>query len=143
MWWRDRQFWFAMALGPAFWAGYVWIGGIPPSWSAPANWLGLVLAGLLSPVLEEWVFRGWIQGQLLPGRYRQACWAGLSVANLIASLLFVGLHFFFHPPLWAAGVLLPSLVFGYFRDRHNGVAASVALHVFYNMGYFWLIAGAA
>jgi len=138
MWQRDRHFWLALAGGPAFWIGYVWLGDAQPTWSGPSHWLTFALAGLVYPVLEEWVFRGWIQGVLLPERYRAQRWAGVSVANLLTSLTFVAFHFFAHPPLWAASVLLPSLIFGYFRDRHGVVGPSVALHVFYNFGFFWL-----
>jgi membrane protease YdiL (CAAX protease family) len=41
-------------------------------------------------------------------------------------------------PALAAGVLLPALLFGYFRDRHDSVLPAIALHVFYNAGYFLL-----
>lgn len=51
------------------------------------------------------------------------------------SLQFSALHFIGHPPLWAAGVLLPSLLYGFFRDRHDSVLPPIALHVFYNAGY--------
>jgi hypothetical protein len=65
-------------------------------------------------------------------------WAGLTTANLTVSVIFVALHFLTHPPLWAFGVLFPSLLFGYFRDRHHSVYPSMVLHVFYNAGYFLL-----
>ena len=63
---------------------------------------------------------------------------GFTLANLATSVLFTALHFVSHPPLWAAGVLLPSLLYGYFRDRHDSVYPAIALHVFYNAGYFLL-----
>ena len=40
-----------------------------------------------------------------------------------------------------AAVLLPSLVFGFFKDRSGALWAPMALHVFYNSGYFWLFGG--
>ena len=64
----------------------------------------------------------------------------LSHANILTSVLFTALHFINHPPLWAAAVLFPSLVFGLFKDRSGGLAAPIILHVFYNSGYFWLFA---
>ncbi|MEO7557618.1 MAG: JDVT-CTERM system glutamic-type intramembrane protease, partial [Gammaproteobacteria bacterium] len=60
------------------------------------------------------------------------------IANVATTLLFAGFHFFYHAPLWAALVILPSLIFGYFRDRHQRVLPAIVLHVFYNAGYFWL-----
>jgi membrane protease YdiL (CAAX protease family) len=32
--------------------------------------------------------------------------------------------------------VVPSLVFGYFRDRYDSVVPGAALHVFYNAGWF-------
>ena len=93
---------------------------------------------LLQPVLEELLFRGLIQGKLLTWNWGKRQFAGFTLANLATSLLFTALHFASHPPLWAAGVLLPSMLFGYFRDRHDSVYPAIALHVFYNAGYFLL-----
>jgi len=138
MWQRDRHFWLALAFGPAFWVCFVLLGDAQPSWSGPVHWLTFALAALVYPVLEEMAFRGWIQGVLLPECYRVQQWAGLSVANVLTSLMFVGFHFLSHPPVWAVSVLLPSLTFGYFRDRYGIIGPSVALHVFYNFGFFWL-----
>ena len=42
-----------------------------------------------------------------------------------------------------AAVIVPSLIFGYFRDRHGNIHAAVVLHVFYNAGYLWLFSSAA
>lgn len=95
------------------------------------------MLALLYPVLEEIVFRGLIQEQLhavLSAR----TFGALSVANLLTSLLFTGLHFLSHPPLWAALVFFPSLIFGYFKDRHRSLQAPILLHVFYNTGFLWL-----
>ena len=138
--WRDQQFWLAMAAGPVFWVAYAWLAKQPPNWGGPTNWVGFLYVALVTPVIEEWVFRGWLQGRLLPERFRRTKWAGLTQANIITSIVFVSLHFLYHPPLWAASVLFPSLLFGYFRDRHKGIGACVALHIFFNMGFFWLFA---
>lgn len=100
----------------------------------------LLFLGLVYPLIEELLFRGLLQGWLRKhtGLRRQRF--GLSGANLIASAMFTGLHFFAHPPLAAASVLLPSLIFGYFRDRHGSLCAPIVLHVYYNVGYFWIFA---
>jgi membrane protease YdiL (CAAX protease family) len=50
----------------------------------------------------------------------------------------VAAHALTHPPEWAAAMLFPSLVFGYFRDRYRSVVPAAALHVFYNAGWFLL-----
>lgn len=136
---RDRQFWAALAAAVLFWLG-LWL------WQQPALQLGWPLAyplafllpALVYPVLEEIVFRGLIQDTLR--QWNPAALGPLSLANLFASLLFSALHFFYHAPLWAALVFLPSLVFGYFKERHNSLAAPVGLHMFYNSGYYWIFA---
>jgi hypothetical protein len=91
------------------------------------------------PLIEELLFRGVIQGQLRttrPGRWHKA---GITGANLIASLFFVLAHTVNHPPLWAMGVFVPSLVFGFMRDRHDSIYPALALHCAYNGLY--LLAG--
>jgi membrane protease YdiL (CAAX protease family) len=40
----------------------------------------------------------------------------------------------------SVAVFLPSLIFGYFRDRYDQLHASIVLHVFYNAGYIWIFA---
>jgi len=92
---------------------------------------------LLYPVVEELLFRGLLQDlahrHLTPWRL-----GPLSHANILVSLVFTGLHFIHHPPAWAASVLIPSLIFGFFRDRTGRLTAPILLHVFYNSGYIWV-----
>lgn len=102
-----------------------------------AQWPVLLLAVVVYPVLEEIVFRGGLQPALAS---RLPAAAGpLTLANFLTSVVFCALHFLFHPPLWAVGVFLPSLVFGYFRERHNGLAVPIALHGVYNASYFLIL----
>ena len=61
-----------------------------------------------------------------------------ATANLLTSLVFAGMHFFYHLPLWAAAVFIPSLVFGYFKDKYLSLGPPILLHVYYNSGYYWL-----
>jgi len=63
---------------------------------------------------------------------------GISMANVVTSLLFASLHLISQPPLWAALVFVPSLVFGWARDRYITVVPSIILHVVYNAGFAWL-----
>jgi membrane protease YdiL (CAAX protease family) len=51
------------------------------------------------------------------------------------------MHLATHDPALAAAIFVPSLVFGYFRDRYGSIAPGAALHVVYSAGWF-LIAGA-
>jgi hypothetical protein len=127
-----------MAAGPLVWGVlWIWLGpGRPGAWLERPTlllWLALAL-----PVLEELAFRGGVQDIL--ARHTARRLGPLTAANLGTSALFAALHLFAHPPLWAAAVLLPSLLFGYFRERCACLAAPIALHAFYNSGYFLLLA---
>jgi membrane protease YdiL (CAAX protease family) len=133
-WLADPRFGLALLAGVAFWLLLAWRGAIGPAYGL-ATLFSLVL---LQPLLEELLFRGLLQGKLAALAWGRRRFAGLTRANWTVSLLFTALHFVSHPPLWAAGVLLPSLAYGYFRDRHDSVLPAIALHVFYNAGYFLL-----
>jgi membrane protease YdiL (CAAX protease family) len=98
----------------------------------------ILLTGLLWPAVEELAFRGVAQSALARYRFGRASMLGVSGANVGASILFAASHLFEHPPLHAALVFFPSLVFGYFRDRHDGLAVPVLLHVSFNLA--WLLA---
>jgi membrane protease YdiL (CAAX protease family) len=90
-------------------------------------------------VLEEIVFRGLLQ-ELVRDLLSRAMYGPLTVANLLTSLCFTGAHFF-HPPLEAALVFFPSLVFGFFKERTDSLVAPVLLHAFYNAGYSGCLQG--
>ena len=138
--WQDPLFLAALLAGLLVWLVLYVIQQPAVQWDWPllAPWQFLVPV-LLYPVLEEIAFRGLLQElarDFISGRYL----GPLSIANLLTSLLFTGLHFITHPPLWAALVFFPSLVFGFFKDRTQKLPAPIILHVFYNAGYFWLFA---
>jgi len=133
--WRDAAFYAALLAGPVCWWILVRVG--QPVVGPPALLFWLKLS-LLMPVLEEIVFRGGIQSALIskPVFAKRCC--GISLANLITSLLFAVMHLISQPPMWAALVFIPSLVFGWARDRYNAVLPSVILHAVYNGGFVWL-----
>lgn len=132
---RDKLWWAAIICGPAFWA-LLWFAGqsVAPLERLSQAWWPLMMVVLIYPVLEEVVFRGGLQPWLSEklGDKRRL---GISQANVLTSLVFTAMHFLYHPPLWAAGVFAPSLIFGYFKDRYPGLFAPIMLHVFYNAGY--------
>lgn len=99
----------------------------------------MLLVVLVYPILEELAFRGAIQSWLLekPKLTRFLVWR-VSVANVVTSLLFALAHLYNQPPVWAAAVFFPSLVFGYFRERCDGLAVPVVLHIWYNLGFVLL-----
>ena len=100
-----------------------------------AGWLAFVL---LWPLIEELLFRGLLQGQLLrlsqhlgqPRRIGPITWA-----NGLTTLAFVALHLSAQPLAWALAVALPSLVFGHLRERFASVWPAVGLHAVYNGGF--------
>jgi len=142
--WRDAQFGTALVAAPVAWGVMAWM--FPSGFhtgqalSEPARLLTLAL---VYPVLEEMVFRGLLQGRLRESSWGLRQFGPLSLPNVLTSVVFTVLHFFVHPPLAAVLVLAPSLVFGYFRDRYDEhrilrIGAPIALHVWYNFGYYLL-----
>lgn len=136
--WRDPLFYLALAAAMIFWF-FLYLLTQPDvnlrwAFDQPSRFL---FAVLLYPVAEEVVFRGFIQDFV---QRRLPAWrvGPITHANLLTSLLFSAMHFINHPPAWAAAVLVPSLVFGFFKDRTGTLGAPIALHVFYNAGYFWV-----
>lgn len=97
------------------------------------QWLSCVL---VQPVAEEIVFRGILQGELLRTRWGAKRIWRISAANALCSTVFAAMHFVHHPPLWALSVFVPSLIFGWLRERHGGLGAAIGMHVLYNLEFF-------
>ena len=95
------------------------------------------LYAIVYPVLEELAFRGLIQGELLKRLRAQA--GPLSSANALTSALFAAAHVVLRPSWLAASTFAPSLVFGYFRERHGSLVSPIVLHVTYNAGFLLLV----
>jgi len=134
---HDRLFWLALTAGPVVWITLLsWLPSTPFTENGLAQWWRFLLLAGLYPLLEEWLFRGLLQPQLLTWQPLRTRLLGLTGANLLTSLLFGAVHLIAHPPLWAAAVIVPSLVFGAFRDRYQSVVPAIILHSFYNLGYF-------
>ena len=93
---------------------------------------------IIYPILEELSFRGAIQG-FIARKVNKNFIYQLSYANIITSILFVLTHLFYHQLFWALLVFIPSLIFGYFKDRTTSVMPSIALHMFYNLVYFKIV----
>ncbi len=93
---------------------------------------------LVYPVLEEIAFRGALQGWLRSKSWGLRQRSGVTVANILTSIVFTAAHIVRRPILWSAGVVFPSLIFGFFRDRYGNLYAPIALHIFYNSGLIWL-----
>ncbi|BFU96215.1 MAG: hypothetical protein NTNFB02_29370 [Nitrospira sp.] len=137
---RDAVFLLAAAGGPVFWAALALTAPIQPLhwsrlWSLP-----FLTVGVWLPIVEELLFRGLIQGRLIQCSWGRRAMHEVTLANGVTSVLFVAGHWFTHPPLWALSILIPSLMFGFLRDRFQSTYPSVVLHSFYNSGYF-IVAG--
>lgn len=135
----DAHFLTALLAGLAFWLVLFLLTrtSVDVCWFVDEP-LRFALLVFVYPVLEEVVFRGGLQTLLL--RYpsgRQSC-CGVTVANVLTGVCFALMHTFTHAVLWAVGAFIPSLIFGYFRDRHATLVAPTVLHIYYNAGYFLL-----
>lgn len=97
---------------------------------------GIALSIFIYPILEEIVFRGQLQAFLLRYKVR---FLGLSLANLITSVVFSALHLLYQAPLWAIAIFVPSLIFGFFYDRYQSVIPSILLHIYYNAIFFLML----
>jgi membrane protease YdiL (CAAX protease family) len=92
-------------------------------------WLSLVI---WQPVVEEILFRGILQGQLIKTPWGQRAFMRITAANVLTSILFAAIHMVNNSPLFALAVFVPSLVFGYFRDSCNSVYPAIVLHAAFN-----------
>ena len=133
---QDREFWLVLLAGPVFW---IWRAGGMLELSI--TWTRLLWLALMVPVVEELAFRGGLQG-MLAERFPR-CWWGqrLSLASLLTSLLFAAAHAGVVAHWSGLLVFVPSLAFGYFRDKYQRVAPAALLHGFYNAGFFATQAG--
>jgi len=136
--WQDPLFYAALMAGPLFWIALYLIQQPVIQWGWPRllPWQFLVPV-VFYPLVEEMVFRGLLQ-ELVHGYISHRSLGPFSVANLLTSVVFTGMHFIYHAPVWAALVFFPSLVFGYFKDRTGRLTAPILLHIFYNAGFLWL-----
>lgn len=128
----DPWFWVAMAAGPATVRAILPL--IPAATGRP-DVPALLSFLLLQPLVEEWVFRGqlqpWLRRHVNPGA---GTWL-ISPSNLATSALFACAHLLTHSVAWSAAVMLPWLVFGWFRERHGHIGPGLALHAIYNACY--------
>ena len=91
---------------------------------------------ILFPITEELFFRGIIQ-PIIHKKFSKT-WHSISAANVLTSLLFSFSHLFNHNPFWALSTFLPSMIFGWSKDRYNTLLAPLMLHCYYNAGWFYL-----
>jgi membrane protease YdiL (CAAX protease family) len=137
-WLREPWFWLACGLALPVWLALAWF--------VPANPIGaldaptrLIWLGVGLPIIEELAFRGFVQGQMLRMDWAREARGGVTLANGLTSIAFCALHLVNQPPAWALATFLPSLIFGWFRDRYQSVLPAIVLHVIYNTGFFLVL----
>ena len=91
---------------------------------------------LVSAIVEEIIFRGFLDEILKKSALLKNRVGPLTYRNILISLLFTALHFFWHSPLWALLVIIPSLIFGYSKKRYETIVAPILIHLIYNLCYF-------
>lgn len=136
---RDMLFLIALHAGGGVWFVLWWLGLAQPMTTDEILSFQFLWLAVGQPLVEELLFRGFLQGQLIQYAWGRQSWGGVTMANGLTSLLFMLGHWWFHPPFWAMAVLVPALVFGYFRDRYACVYPAIVLHMIYNAGYFLLM----
>lgn len=135
--WKDRTYQAAIIAAVIFWAGSLIFTRLSINWHWPIDRpSAFLLLTIIYPTLEEIVFRGLLQERL--HHYLKGHIGFLTHANILTSIIFAVLHFFYHAPVWATIVIVPSLIFGHFKDKYQSLVPPIVLHVFYNTGYYWL-----
>ena len=100
----------------------------------------LVLLIIVYPIIEELAFRGFIQTSLVKMAYLRTSFVCISIANTVTSIIFSAFHLIHHDVIWAVLIFVPSVVFGFFRDKYDSVKPSIILHIIYN-GFYYLLFG--
>ena len=135
-WPPDAHLALALALAVPVWVALGLTAG--PLMYVPPGWTSWMAFALFFPVVEELLFRGILQGELLrlTTRDNRVLRLGpVSVANALTTMAFVALHMLAQPLGWALAVALPSLVFGHLRERFASVWPAVLVHIVYNAGF--------
>ncbi|MEC9376214.1 MAG: JDVT-CTERM system glutamic-type intramembrane protease [Pseudomonadota bacterium] len=136
---RDKFYCLAFIAGAGIWIS-LWLLGLSRSEiTSPTLLIPFLSFVLIYPVTEEIIFRGYIQGLLLKRDFGLLSYYKLTVANLLTSSAFSLAHFAINNTWFSFLVFIPSLAFGYFRERYNTVIPSIILHVYYNLGFILFI----
>ncbi len=140
---KDWQFGAAMLAALFFWGALFLRLDAPPNpdWPLQAPMIFL-LPAVVYPVLEEIVFRGALQGGLWKTFLAGKALGPLSAPNILTAVVFGAVHLYSQAPLAALSIVIPGLIFGYFRDRYQHLLPCILLHIFYNAGFLILFGSA-
>jgi len=142
--WKQFDFWLAIVAAVVFYFVFIFfsVANILPVRSIELSYF-FVISLIAFPIMEEVVFRGLIQEslqQLLTNyQLRKIVVYRLSSANLVCSVLFAASHLVSQPWTWALLMFFPSIIFGYFKDKYQSLKPAIILHIFYNMGFYFLL----
>ncbi len=89
---------------------------------------------IISPIIEEWLFRGIIQKKLMEVYNKKLL--GIHISNILTSFLFSVMHLINSSLVHAILVFVPSLVFGHIYAKCGKIYPNVFLHSFYNLNVF-------
>ncbi len=132
---KDSQIQYTLLLS-LFIGGGFWL-SIPTTWFSNqiTSSLYIIKLVVLYPFFEEVIFRGAIQGELLKRSTFKNVTCKISLANFTTSSLFSTMHILNLPIEIAILTFIPSLILGYFRERHLGLLAPIMLHMYFNSIY--------
>lgn len=100
------------------------------------NYKAAIFLIIFLPLLEEAAFRGFLQDRLGKVSILESKeYHGITASNVITSITFTALHFFHYSGILPALTFIPSLIFGFFKDRTGGISAPFFLHALYNAGF--------
>jgi len=133
---RDPAFWVILVSGTLVAVAFRFLAGKQAGIFIPSNPTAWFIVVGWQPLIEELLFRGLIQGQLLGTTWGRRRFLHLSHANLVTSALFVMIHFVTHTAPWAMSVFLPSLIFGWLRERHGNIWSPLFTHATFNLAFF-------
>lgn len=100
------------------------------------DWPMLVNSLLLAPVLEELVFRGGVQEVLDRTAFgRLHVPGGVSVGNVLTSILFSAAHLMATSSWLAASIFFPSVMLGRLKQLYPSLLPAMLVHAWYNVCY--------
>src|SRR5919197_3155086 len=104
---RDTVFAGALLAGVGFWLGLWLCVAVQPITLAQVLSPAFLALAVWQPLLEELLFRGYCQGQLRQQSWGRQSWRGLTVANILTSLLFTAGRRRGRPPPGAPAAVPP------------------------------------
>ncbi|PIR20935.1 MAG: hypothetical protein COV45_03475 [Deltaproteobacteria bacterium CG11_big_fil_rev_8_21_14_0_20_47_16] len=122
------------------WAQLYW-GGNPFKFAMLPSW-NLILTQLIVVALpEETFFRGYMQTrfqQIFKPRW-SIFGARLGWGWILTCIIFAAAHSLIQFQWWHFAIFFPSLVFGYLRERTDGLIAPILFHALSNLFMEWIV----